>query len=64
MTEASINQVPTKIQIFLEEYKEIFTKDITNGLPHVRSISHCMDLIPRANFPNKTPYRLTPIENE
>ena len=30
----------------------------------VRSISHCMDLIPGASFPNKAPYRLTPTENE
>ena len=40
------------------------TKDIPNGLHPIRSISHCMDLIPRASFPNKAPYRLTLIENE
>ena len=40
------------------------TKDIPNGLPLVRSISHCMDLIPRSIFPKKVPYRLTLTENE
>ena len=40
------------------------TKDILDGLPLVRSISHFMDLIPEASFPNKAPYRLTPNENE
>ena len=40
------------------------TKDIPNDLPPVRSIIHCMDLIPGESLPNKTPYRLTPSENE
>ena len=40
------------------------TEDIPDGLPSVRSISHCMDLILGASFPNKAPYRLTSIENE
>ena len=44
-----------EVQTFLEEYKEIMTKDIPNGLPHVRSISHCMDLIPRESFLDKAP---------
>ena len=56
--------VPVEITKLLNEYKDIIVDDIHNGLPLVRSISHCMDLIPRASFPNKAPYRLTPIENE
>ena len=48
----------------MHEYKDIVADDIPNGLPLVRSISHCRDLIPRASLPNKEPHRLTPIENE
>ena len=48
----------------MNDYKDIIVDDIPNGLPLVRSISHCMDLISRASLPNKAPYRLTPIENE
>ena len=48
----------------MDEYKDIFVEDIPNGLPPVRSISHRMDMIPGPSFPNKTLYRLTPIENE
>ena len=48
----------------LNEYKDIAVEDIPDGLQPVRSISHCMDLIPVASFPNKAPYRLTPTENE
>ena len=64
MIEGSIDQVLVEIEKLLEEYKEIITKDIPNGLPHVRSISHCMDLILGASLPNKAPYRLTLMENE
>ena len=37
-------------------------KDVPNGLPLVRIISHCMDLIPRDSLLNKELHRLTPIE--
>ena len=47
------DRVPVEIKRLLEEYKEIVTKDIPNGLPPIRSISHCMDLIPGASFPKK-----------
>ena len=53
-----------EIAELLNEYKDIVANDITDDLHQVRSISHCMDLIPRASFPNKAPYRLTSIENE
>ena len=60
----SDDRVPVEIKRLLEEYKEIVTKNIPNGLPLVRSISHCMDLIPRESLPKKEPYRLIPNENE
>jgi hypothetical protein len=34
------------------------------SLPPIRSISHHIDLIPGASFPNKEAYRLTPQEKE
>ena len=60
----SIDRVPIEITNFLNENKDIVVEDIPDGLPLVRSISHYMDLIPGASFPNKAPYRLTPAENE
>ena len=53
-----------KIIELLNKYKDIFVEDIHDGLPLVRSISHCMDLILGASFLNKAPYRLTLMENE
>lgn len=38
--------------------------ELLDGLPPIRSIRHCMDLIPDASLPNKAPYRMTPKENE
>ena len=64
VTNGSIDRVPEEITELLNEYKDIIADDIPNGLPPVKSISHCIDLIPGASFPNKAPYRLTPTENE
>ena len=62
--DGSIERVPEEIKKMLNEYKDIIVDDIPDGLPLVRSISHCMDLIPGASLPNKAPYRLTPAKNE
>lgn len=56
--------MPPEINFFLNEYKEIVEKYILDGLLLLRNIIHCMDLIPRAIFLNKVPYRLTSTENE
>ena len=45
MIDGSIDRVPKEIAELLNEYKDIIADDIPNGLPPVRSISHCMDLI-------------------
>ena len=58
------SQVLEEILELLNKHKDIFVEDILNGLPLMKSISHCMDLIPRASLLNKASYRLTPIENE
>ena len=51
MKNGSIDQVPEEIVESLNEYKDINLDDIPDGLPLVRSIIHCMDLIPRVSFP-------------
>ena len=55
--ETGRGRVPSKIENLLNVYKDIVKEDIPDGLPLVRSVSHCMDLIPGASFLNKAPYR-------
>jgi hypothetical protein len=38
--------------------------ELPHSFPPMRSVSHHIDLIPRASFSNKATYRLTPQENE
>ena len=43
---------------------DVIGDDFSNDLPSTRSIIHHIDLIPRASFPNKAAYRMTPRENK
>jgi len=51
-------------QNLLKEFVDIVVYDLPDELPIVKSISHHIDLIPRANIPNKEAYRMTPTKNE
>ena len=48
----------------MEEYIDIVVDELPRSLPPMRSVSHHIDLIPGASFPNKAAYRLMPQENE
>jgi len=56
--------LPEEVKNLLDEFANIVVDDFPNELPPLRSIIHHRDLIPRANFPNKAAYRMTPKENE
>jgi hypothetical protein len=64
LTSTRIDDLPEEIQEFLEEFVDIVVDELPCSLPPIRSISHHIDLIPRANLPKKSAYRLTPQENE
>ena len=57
------DNIPEEIDKILTEYKEIISNNVLDGLPLMRSIDHCVDLIPRAILLNKAPHRLTPTKN-
>jgi len=48
----------------LDEFVDIVVDELSDIFPPIRSISHRIDLIPGASFPNKDSFRLTPRENE
>jgi hypothetical protein len=60
LTNTSMNNLPVEIQELLNEFFDIMVDELPHILPPIRSISHHIDLIPNASFPNKSTYRLTP----
>jgi hypothetical protein len=59
LTSTRIDDLPEEIQELLEEFADIMVDELPCSLPPIRSISHHIDLIPRARFSNKVAYRLT-----
>ena len=56
--------MPTEVANLLEEFPDIVLDNVLDGLPPVWKISHQMDLIPRASFPNKAAHKMTPAKSE
>jgi hypothetical protein len=64
LTSTRVDDLPEEVQGLLEEFADIVVDELPRSLPPMRSVSHHIDLIPGASFPNKAAYRLTPQENE
>ena len=64
LTSTNLDDFPIEVRILLDEYANIIVDELPNDLPHVRSNSHHIELIPSASLPYKEAYRLTPQENE
>ena len=59
-----VEEGPIEVVNLLKEFPNIVLNNIPNGLPLVWKISHQMDLILGASFPNKATHRMTPAESE
>ena len=64
LTSTRVDDLPGEVQERLEESADIVVDELPRSLPLMRSVSHHIDLIPGASFPNKSAYRLTPQKNE
>jgi hypothetical protein len=64
LTSTRVDDLPEEVHKLLEEFADIVVDELPHSLPPIRSVSHHIDLIPRASFSNKATYRLTPQENE
>jgi hypothetical protein len=63
LTSTSMDDLPEEVQELLDNFVDIVVDELPNSLPPIRSISHHIDLIPRASLSNKEAYILTPQEN-
>ena len=48
----------------LQEYSDVFPKEIPPRLPPLRGIEHQIDLIPGASLPNRGAYKTNPEETK
>jgi hypothetical protein len=64
LTSTRVYDLPEEVQELLEEFTDIIVDELPHSFPPIRSVSHHIDLIPGASFPNKVTYRLMPQENE
>jgi len=64
LTSTRVDDLPEEVQELLEDFADIVVDELPRSLPPIRSVSHHIDLIPGACFPNKAMYRLTLQENE
>ena len=59
LTSTRVDDLPEEVQELLEEFADIVVDELPRSLPPIKSVSHHIDLIPEASFPNKAAYRLT-----
>jgi hypothetical protein len=62
----SNNNTPLSLGVstILQEFDDVFLKEVPVGFPPFRGIEHQIDLIPGATLPNRAPYRMNPDETK
>ena len=59
-----VEEVLVEVADILGEFSNIVLDNVPNRLPPMRKISHQMDLVLGASFPNKVAHRMTPTKSE
>ena len=52
------SNVDTIMQSLLKEYQDVFTSDLSIGLPPPRAITHGIDVVPGSKPISKPPYKM------
>lgn len=55
---------PSNFESLLQDYKDVFPEELTEGLPPKRGIEHHIDLISGASLPNRLAYHTNPEETK
>ena len=58
------HDLPPSVLSLLQDFEDVFPKDVPSGLPPKRGIEHQIDLIPGACLPNRAAYRSNPEETK
>ena len=53
------SEIPLEVSDLLSEFEDVISDNVLEGLPPIRKISHQIDLIPGASFPNKAAHSMT-----
>jgi hypothetical protein len=56
--------IPPAVTKLLQDYADVFPKELPPGLPPIRGIEHRIDLIPVTQLPNRAMYRNNPNETK
>lgn len=58
------SEQPLIIKYLLEKYSDVVLEEILHGLPSIRDIQHCINLILGSMLPNKATYQMNSKEYE
>nr|XP_027124271.1 uncharacterized protein LOC113740963 [Coffea arabica] len=58
------DSLSSAIYSLLQEFKDVFPKELPKGLPPIRGIDHQIDFVPGAILPNRPTYRANPEETK
>jgi hypothetical protein len=56
--------IPPAVTKLLQDYADVFLKELPPGLPPIRGIEHQIDLIPGTQLPTRAPYHTNPNETK
>ncbi|KAK1616641.1 hypothetical protein QYE76_022158 [Lolium multiflorum] len=60
----ALTNIPSSLLSLLKEFEDVFPNELPHGLPPLRGIEHCIDLIPGAPLPNRAAYRTNPDDTK
>lgn len=52
------------VSSLLQDYVDVFFKELPQGLPLIRGIEHQIDFVPDATIPNRPTYQSNPKETK